>query len=118
MTRVAAGPLGGIEAGVGAFDQRIGVVVWPQQRKPDGYRHPAENLGTGLLLQFFAMTVRRSWSATDSAWRSAVLGRTTRKLLAAIARGDVLDDFAMRRVVSGRVDVPDLIVGSHCAAAT
>jgi DNA transformation protein and related proteins len=28
---VAARPLGGVEAGVGAFDQRIGIVVGPQQ---------------------------------------------------------------------------------------
>src|ERR1700754_2926737 len=50
---IAAMPLGGIEAGVGAFDQRLDGVALVQRGDADRDRHTAEMLAGGTLHQFF-----------------------------------------------------------------
>src|SRR3954467_8635780 len=49
---VTAVALGGIEAGIGAFDQRIRVVARLEYGDADRDRDPAENFAGGFLLQF------------------------------------------------------------------
>ena len=74
---VAAMPLGGIEAGVGALDQGLRAVALCRVATPIEIVTRPRCSPVERFISSLVMTARRMWSATVIAERSTVLGRMT-----------------------------------------